>query len=527
MFRPIKSKFVYCLSVVVCLTLLLVILKIRKYDVTVNNLMIKFEDKLPNRLTRQIIPQDKSNETALQKSSWDTINEEIAKKYYNDVYLKFCNKIVDSYDISSNVCDCDPEEKEHRCKIDYNAKNEDWSIINKRHAIISHGGEFKPTNCNSIQKVAIVIPYRNRLEHLKILINHFHRILSKQNIHYKIFIVEQAHPFLFNRGAMMDVGYSEAKANFAPDCIIFHDVDMIPEDGRHMYNCLQSPRHMGAYLNKYKYIQIYQTLGGILAMKTTDFERVNGFHTLMYGWGDEDVDMMIRCKKAKYTVVKWPVPLSRYIMIKHERDVGNPLNNFRKSFLSHYSGRHKLSSQVYGISSLKYNVNWVKQNPLFTHISINLTIYINSFYNKKKASCNIKEAGGSYKNNLSDEDCAITCFNEALCYGFLRLGNVCYTFSKFCPPESDQPTVFYYERKKSDFQSLNKFRRIKGSCVHKNFGQASQYTIFVCSDLCLHDKQCQSFTYEAKSAYPCQRKKVKCLKSSMKMVTGAITFVKK
>jgi len=38
------------------------------------------------------------------------------------------------------------------------------------------------------------------------------------------------------------------------DCYVFHDVDMLPEDDRNFYGCgARLPRHVGAYINKYKY----------------------------------------------------------------------------------------------------------------------------------------------------------------------------------------------------------------------------------------------------------------------------------
>lgn len=117
------------------------------------------------------------------------------------------------------------------------------------------GGEFKPKFC-ILQRVAIVVPYKNRENHLKIFLNHIHIILRNQNIHYKIFVIEQAHTYIFNKGALLNIGYLEPLTIFAPDCIIFHDVDMLAEDGRHIYNCLQSPRHMGAYVDKFNYTQM-------------------------------------------------------------------------------------------------------------------------------------------------------------------------------------------------------------------------------------------------------------------------------
>ena len=57
----------------------------------------------------------------------------------------------------------------------------------------------------------------------------------------------------FNKGALMNSGFLEVKKLFQFDCVIFHDVDMIPEDDRNFYSCVKSPRHLGAYVSKWDY----------------------------------------------------------------------------------------------------------------------------------------------------------------------------------------------------------------------------------------------------------------------------------
>ncbi len=51
----------------------------------------------------------------------------------------------------------------------------------------------------------------------------------------------------------MNIGFLEACEQFVMDCVIFHDVDMIPEDDRNFYTCVNSPRHVAPYVNKFKY----------------------------------------------------------------------------------------------------------------------------------------------------------------------------------------------------------------------------------------------------------------------------------
>lgn len=53
------------------------------------------------------------------------------------------------------------------------------------------GGRFHPRDCRARHKVAIVIPYRDREEHLVIFLNNIHPILQRQQLDYGIYVVEE------------------------------------------------------------------------------------------------------------------------------------------------------------------------------------------------------------------------------------------------------------------------------------------------------------------------------------------------
>jgi beta-1,4-galactosyltransferase 1 len=54
------------------------------------------------------------------------------------------------------------------------------------------GGQWQPRNCTARDRVAIVVPYRNRQHHLYILLRNLHPMLQRQQIDYGIFVIEQA-----------------------------------------------------------------------------------------------------------------------------------------------------------------------------------------------------------------------------------------------------------------------------------------------------------------------------------------------
>ena len=75
--------------------------------------------------------------------------------------------------------------------------NKDFSIAEVRanHPHLHAGGSWYPTDCRPQQRVAIIIPYRNRKQHLFVLINRLHYMLRRQQLSYRIFVVEQVCPY--------------------------------------------------------------------------------------------------------------------------------------------------------------------------------------------------------------------------------------------------------------------------------------------------------------------------------------------
>lgn len=64
--------------------------------------------------------------------------------------------------------------------------------LEKEFSSVSPGGQWRPKNCTSRDRVAIIIPYRNREYHLYIFLKNMHPMLQRQQIDYGIFVIEQA-----------------------------------------------------------------------------------------------------------------------------------------------------------------------------------------------------------------------------------------------------------------------------------------------------------------------------------------------
>lgn len=53
------------------------------------------------------------------------------------------------------------------------------------------GGSWRPNNCTSRHRIAVVIPYRDRQHHLRLFLRHMHPFLQRQLLDYTIYVVEQ------------------------------------------------------------------------------------------------------------------------------------------------------------------------------------------------------------------------------------------------------------------------------------------------------------------------------------------------
>ena len=228
------------------------------------------------------------------------------------------------------------------------------------------GGESSPERCKANFNVAIIVPYRDRADQLLVFLRHIHPFLRKQELHYRIYVVNQADRNNFNRAMLMNVGFTEAMKDFAWDCFIFHDVDLLPEDDRNIYNCPDQPRHMSVAVDKFKYKLPYKTIfGGVAAIRTDQFKRLNGFSNLFWGWGGEDDDMSRRIHYRKLKIVRYKPDIARYTMIKHKQQ---PVNKERVKILKTSRGRFLTD----GLNNLKYKLEERKLLKLYTNISVQL-----------------------------------------------------------------------------------------------------------------------------------------------------------
>ncbi|XP_020355008.1 beta-1,4-galactosyltransferase 6 isoform X1 [Oncorhynchus kisutch] len=183
---------------------------------------------------------------------------------------------------------------------------------------VQFGGHWKPKDCKPRWKVAILIPFRNRHEHLPILFQHLTPILQRQRLQFAYYVIEQSGTQPFNRAMLFNVGFLEAMKDLDWDCLVFHDVDHIPENDRNYYGCGQMPRHFAAKLDKYMYLLPYsEFFGGVSGLTVEQFRKINGFPNAFWGWGGEDDDLWNRVHYAGLNVTRPEGEMGKYKSIPH------------------------------------------------------------------------------------------------------------------------------------------------------------------------------------------------------------------
>jgi hypothetical protein len=77
------------------------------------------------------------------------------------------------------------------------------------------------------------------------------------------------------------------------NCIIFHDVDLLPEDDRNIYSCSIRPKHLSVSIDKFEYRLPYDYLvGGVFTIKSSQYRDINGYSN-SYWVGDDGVFCLI------------------------------------------------------------------------------------------------------------------------------------------------------------------------------------------------------------------------------------------
>jgi hypothetical protein len=145
------------------------------------------------------------------------------------------------------------------------------------------------------KRLAIIVPYRDRPQHLTQFIPHmvayFQRDKLDRQIAFTINIIEQKGNAPFNRGRLGNCGF--LLTHETSDYVCIHDVDYLPMWAD--YSWSKSPARLiwhGLTLNE----DWNNFFGAVSLFDNSVFAKVNGFPNCYWGWGPEDLELGIRCR---------------------------------------------------------------------------------------------------------------------------------------------------------------------------------------------------------------------------------------
>ena len=90
----------------------------------------------------------------------------------------------------SVTCPPNPTSLKGILSVDLKNSPLEWAQLEAKYANMEPGGQFSP-DCKTRHKVAILIPCRDRDEHLRKLLDHLLPILQRQLITFGIYVIEQ------------------------------------------------------------------------------------------------------------------------------------------------------------------------------------------------------------------------------------------------------------------------------------------------------------------------------------------------
>jgi len=153
-------------------------------------------------------------------------------------------------------------------------------------------------------KYSIIIPYRDREEHLQKLLPRLREIFSNEK--YEIIVIEQDDTDKFQKNSLYNLAAKKSNG----ELLIFHDVDYYPasdvsydtdelvkfldeNDTERSYNDIP-----GGYRNFD--VTVGDHSGGVFVLHRNLFEKIGGLNPYYKGWGKEDDDTRERLRFHGY-----------------------------------------------------------------------------------------------------------------------------------------------------------------------------------------------------------------------------------
>lgn len=189
----------------------------------------------------------------------------------------------------------------------------------------------------------IIVPYRDRAEHLKKFVHHYRKVIPE----LPIYVIEQGDDKLFNRAKLFNVGVLECDYDY----YVFHDVDMLIEKRSDPYYAYGPPEcviHSGTLLDRFGYKWPKDFFGGVNVISRRTLIEVNGWTNLIWGWGNEEEMLQDDFLEKGYEIKR------RYVYYKclpHKRPISMDVLN-----VSAEIRRKGKDNSIDGLTHCEYDV---------------------------------------------------------------------------------------------------------------------------------------------------------------------------
>jgi len=210
----------------------------------------------------------------------------------------------------------------------------------------------------------IVVPYRDREEHLKKFVLHYSKVAQD----VPIYVIEQNDDKPFNRAKLFNVAYLILQSNY--NNFIFHDVDLIIDTKKsnvdEAYAHTESVVHTGTNLGQFGYrMPTKDFFGGVSIFHSSLMDEIQGWSNLIWGWGNEE-------EMVQEDLIKRGIRIERRQTYYHSLPHGHEYISMALLKESSKIRRDGKNNDIDGLSHCEYTITGI--TPFENHTLIKVTL---------------------------------------------------------------------------------------------------------------------------------------------------------
>lgn len=232
-----------------------------------------------------------------------------------------------------------------------------------------------------MKDITFVIPNRGG-EHIEEVIKNFRFTFEKYFDSINFIVIEQCDNKIFMKGQLYNAAFNFANTDFIVlldnDIYNFDSFDIIEKYNEFGGPYLAFDEIMQIKLNDSGYEKISSEKryghGAFAVMKKSDFQRVNGFSNLCFGWGAEDTILNEKIKFKRMTHILGHINHPRRINL-----TPNATKNNKRVFKLYQA--KKIKPQYDGLKQTIYNVVYNKKDNDIIYLGVkNVSVPKNYMY---------------------------------------------------------------------------------------------------------------------------------------------------